>query len=256
MQNLSWYWNRVRSMNSSEIAWRIQGLLRDQLDAIRFPLGLEPKLTRYPEQTEFQPGFQCSPLQLENWRSSTTAPTSQWLARLTAKADQILENRLSYFDLREVNHGDPVNWHRDFSARKNAPVKLSLRTDYRDFATNGECKYAMKVAKLLRSWIDANPFAYGMHWKSPLELGIRLINWVWAIDLIRSEDVIDDDLFGTREKSNPLSSSFSRAPGTSCCIQVRIPASTKKVIRMPNSSAKSRSMFVGSNRHFSIDPLR
>jgi hypothetical protein len=131
-----------------------------------------------------------------------------------------LDHRLSYFELEDKFHEEPWNWHRDFSAGKNCPVRLSILTDYRDFSTYGDCKlvwepnrhhqlvvlarayvvtgdvkYSSKVADLIRSWIDANPFGYGMNWKSPLELAVRLINWIWAIDLIRDSNAIDDDLW-------------------------------------------------------------
>ena len=33
-----------------------------------------------------------------------------------------------------------------------------------------------------------------MNWRSPLELGVRLINWVWALDLIRESGVITGTL--------------------------------------------------------------
>src|SRR5439155_27165423 len=36
----------------------------------------------------------------------------------------------------------------------------------------------------LESWMEQCPFGYGMQWRSPLELAIRLINWVWALELI------------------------------------------------------------------------
>jgi hypothetical protein len=65
----------------------------------------------------------------------------------------------------------------------------------RAFVAADDIKYANKIAELLRSWIDANPFGYGMNWKSPLELGVRLINWVWAIDLVRGAGVFDDVLW-------------------------------------------------------------
>jgi hypothetical protein len=87
--------------------------------------------------------------------------------------------------------------------------------DYRDFATNGDCKhvwepnrhhhfvvlarayavtrearYADTLLQLMASWIDDNPYAYGMNWKSPLELGVRMINWVFALELIRDSGLL------------------------------------------------------------------
>jgi len=45
--------------------------------------------------------------------------------------------------------------------------------------------------------MDANPYGYGMNWCNPLELGVRLINWVWAIDLI-SDSQLFQGTFKTR----------------------------------------------------------
>jgi len=209
-------------MDGPEVVWRIKSVLRDRVDSVRISLGLIPTLK--PQQivpkAEFEPGFACSPVTSSNWQEPLSAEQRAWRDRLVKKASLILENRLTYFDLHAVHHGDPMNWHRDFSAEIDAPIIQSVHTDYRDFKKFGDCKlvwepnrhhqlvvlarayvatnerkYAQKAAVLLRSWIDSNPFGYGMNWKSPLELGVRLINWVWVIDLIRSSDVLDNELW-------------------------------------------------------------
>jgi hypothetical protein len=215
-------------MSPAEIAWRLRSLLRDQSDIVRVPLGLIPRLPDRTQSTvsEFEPGFSCSPVTHDNWSDSDSQVPRDWLNQLVRKADNLLENRLSYFDLNSVDHGDPFDWHRDHSADVDSPVRLSVLTDYRDFATYGDCKlvwepnrhhqlvvlarawiatrneeYAEKVAQLLRSWIDANPFGYGMNWKSPLELGVRVINWVWAIDLLRDSNAFDEGLWRDIQKT-------------------------------------------------------
>lgn len=209
-------------MDTREIAWRIRSVLRDQVDIARIPLGLIPRI---PAQQlaafdAFEPGFRCSPVTRNNWQANERRFSQRWLDSLVARANEISENRLSYFDLDAVDHGNPFNWHRDHSAGVDCPIRLSVLTDYRDFKTNGDCKlvwepnrhhqllvlarayvatgnpgYASKIAELLRSWIDDNPFGYGMNWKSPLEIGVRLINWVWTIDLIRGSGALDDRLW-------------------------------------------------------------
>jgi len=209
-------------MDGPEVAWRVKSLLRDQVDSVRIAVTLIPTLK--PEQivskANFEPGFKCSPVTFNDWQNPLSDTHRAWRDRLVKKANQILENRLTYFDLYAVHHGDPINWHRDFSAGVDAPIIQSTYIDYRDVSKFGDCKlvwepnrhhqlvvlarayvatnerkYALKVAELLRSWIDCNPFGYGMNWKSPLELGVRLINWVWAIDLIWSSEVFDDELW-------------------------------------------------------------
>ena len=219
MQSPSWYFNRLMSMDVAEMRWRAGALLRDQYDLLRIPLGWLPRLAqdRQSAPAGFVPGFRCSPVKRADWQALDPALAGSWTPRLLGKADSALANRLSYFDLTEQHHGEPFNWHRDFSAGKSSPVLHVTRTNYRDFSRFGDCKlvwepnrhhqlvvlarawratgdlrYAEKVRDLLLSWIEANPFGFGMNWKSPLELAVRLINWVWALDLTRDADVFGE----------------------------------------------------------------
>jgi hypothetical protein len=45
-------------------------------------------------------------------------------------------------------------------------------------------KFAERAAEQLRSWWAANPFLMGVHWSSGIEIGIRLISWVWIRRLL------------------------------------------------------------------------
>ncbi len=220
MQSPGWYLRRIRSMSLAELVWRVRSLIRDQVDLPRFAAGLYPKLPArdYACASTHDPGFQCFPPEYRPAIDRHFSENPSHLSRLVEAANLILKNRLSYFNLEKIDHGDPFNWHKDHSAGIQSPVRPVLFTDYRDFETFGDCKlvwepnrhhqfvvlarayvatgrieYAQKVAELMVSWIQQNPFGYGMNWKSPLELGVRIINWVWALDLIRDADVFDQD---------------------------------------------------------------
>ena len=52
------------------------------------------------------------------------------------------------------------------------------------YALTGDEQYADRVAEHLRSWWAANPPLRGVHWVSGIELGIRLISWVWVRRLL------------------------------------------------------------------------
>ena len=220
MQSLDWYVNRLRSMGPGEILWRVRGLVAAQVDLVRIPAGLVPKLEISGELARgaFSPGFACSPAIPIAGEVAPGARLPDWDEKLLGTADRILEDKLSFFDLEDQFLGDPVDWHRDWSSGKAIDtLKLSHLVDYRVFESAGDCKlvwepnrhhqlvvlarayrvtgdrqYARKVVDVLMDWLEQNPFGYGMNWKSGLELGVRLINWVWAIDLIRDADVFED----------------------------------------------------------------
>jgi uncharacterized heparinase superfamily protein len=62
----------------------------------------------------------------------------------------------------------------------------------RAYRLSGDIQFANAVVEQLDSWLKQNPYGVGMNWRSGLELGIRLINWVWAVDLIEDSGVIDN----------------------------------------------------------------
>jgi hypothetical protein len=51
------------------------------------------------------------------------------------------------------------------------------------YALDGERRYLERLGQLLGSWLEACPYAKGANWSSPVEHGIRLINWsiIWGL---------------------------------------------------------------------------
>lgn len=214
MQSVTWYISRLRSMDGREIAWRIRRAADDYFDVVRGLTGTFPsvKADQLVGLGSFKPGFSCRPA------ITDCSYLDKWRDRLVSHADQVLEDRLSFFDLEDYHVGSPPDWHKDHASGRRGPARPCVFVDYRDFDTYGDCKlvwepnrhhqlvvlsrayavtgraeYAEKVVALLGDWLEANPFGFGMNWKSPLEIGIRLINWVWAIDLIRDSGVLTDE---------------------------------------------------------------
>jgi Heparinase II/III-like protein/Heparinase II/III N-terminus len=220
MQTLSWYYWRLKSMSAGEIAWRLQGVAAGFVDKARFALNHWPAEARTAAKlTGAKPPFRVCDLAPGELAARGTAQEKQWLERLLRQADEIAAHRLSFFDLKSRHLGDPIDWHRDHSANVASPRGFSPSIDYRDFNVAGDCKlvwepsrhhhlvilarayrasgerrYAEAVAEQLDSWLKDNPFPTGMNWRSGLELGVRLVNWVWALDLIRESGVISGEL--------------------------------------------------------------
>lgn len=212
MQTLNWYYNRLKAMSPGEIAWRVQSSIRDRTDRLlvgRRQRPRDPEVIFNGDGGDRKPGFHVGDFAIKDKRSDS----------LIARAEKIIENRLTFFDLENAHLGDPVIWNRDHKRGQDTPLVFSPSLDYRDIKEAGDCKYvwepnrhhqfvvlarayrisgdirfAQAIAEQLDSWLEQNPYGLGMNWRSGLELGIRLINWVWALDLIEVSNVLDEKL--------------------------------------------------------------
>lgn len=204
-------------MTPDEIAWRLRSAVRDRGD--RLLLAARQKAVPHAaigDGNGEAVAFRLTDVPPCAWATKTSNHREEaWRERLLDRADRIADHRLSFFDLKDHHLGTPIDWNRDHKSGTAAPMRFGPSIDYRDFAVTGDCKfvwepnrhhhlvvlarayrasgerrYAEAVARQLESWIDACPYGIGMNWRSPLELGVRLINWVWALDLIRESDLV------------------------------------------------------------------
>lgn len=223
MQSVGWYARRLLSMSPDEIAWRVRASVRDAIDRPRLALGLHPRPARAALEGpgSFAPGFRVCDVPVGEWARSAAADERQWCRQLAERAEPLAKHRLTFFDLVDADLGDPIDWNRDHAAGVAAPMRYAPLIDYRDVRVTGDCKlvwepnrhhhlvvlarayratgerrYAEAVLEQLASWWDQNPFGYGMNWRSPLEMGVRLVNWVWATDLIRESGLLTGPILG------------------------------------------------------------
>jgi hypothetical protein len=56
------------------------------------------------------------------------------------------------------------------------------------YAVTGDSRFADRLAELIDSWIEACPYPLGPNWSSPVEHGIRLINWSLVWHLLGGKD--------------------------------------------------------------------
>ncbi|MGW1867704.1 alginate lyase family protein [Streptomyces mauvecolor] len=128
--------------------------------------------------------------------------------RLVAEADRLMYGRAEYFGVVRDDLADP-DWSSDPKTGRRAPAGYAFDVPYRSedavgdikqiwelsrhqyltvlaaaYAVTGDERYAERVAEHLRSWWEANPPLRGVHWTSGIELGIRLLSWVWIRRLL------------------------------------------------------------------------
>jgi hypothetical protein len=214
MQSLGWYVNRLRTMSPAEVRWRVRSSIRDGVDRIRVASGRYPTLRNAmpPAGTQGAPAFRLTDVPVGLTRD---AVSREAVEKLTARANDLAAHRLSFFGLDRKHLGDPIHWNREHESDRPTPTRFAATIDYRDYRVTGDAKvawepnrhqhfvvlgrayratgdprYATAIIEQLTSWLDQCPYGTGMHWRSPLELGIRVINWMWAFDFIHESGLL------------------------------------------------------------------
>ncbi|MEV7319708.1 alginate lyase family protein [Streptomyces sp. NPDC093970] len=188
-----WYLRRLSRMGPAEIAGRVGDTVRRR----RWRSGLpdRPAVTGARFTAVLPAG-------------TVAAVPPDAAKRLVAEADRLMFGHAEYFGVVRDDLVDP-DWWYDPKTGRRAPGGYSFDVPYRDeeaagdikqiwelsrhhhltvlaaaYAVSGNERYAERVAEHLRSWWTANPPLRGVHWVSGIELGIRLLSWVWIRRLL------------------------------------------------------------------------
>jgi hypothetical protein len=207
-------------MSLDELVWRLGGAARASADWVTLKAGLRLVRPASPRCCR-NVGFPVVDADSAEFRRIYAGAPSAWRDKLLRGAERLASHRLDIFDI-VVKWQNEISWHSDYANHKRAPERFATLVDYREFDVVGDCKlvwevnrhhhwvvlarayyvsgdvrFAEEVIAQYKSWRGQNRFYFGMNWCSPLELGVRLINWVWAFDMIRDVDgfeAIRDDV--------------------------------------------------------------
>jgi Heparinase II/III-like protein/Heparinase II/III N-terminus len=211
---LQWYARRLERMSPSEVVWRVEDRLRQEAWARRqFGPPTAPALSNgsgpfRPAQREARaPATQrATPRPSAGDLSALPAAARQ---RLLSAAEKILEGRWEFFGHVRHDMADP-DWSLDPVSGGSYPSdRTTFRIDYRSeddqrrvkqvwelsrhhhltvlacaWRLTGDERYATLVDGQLRAWWRKNPVLTGINWSSGIELGIRMISWVWVRRLL------------------------------------------------------------------------
>ena len=133
-------------------------------------------------------------------------------AKISVEAANALVNH--EFDVFGIAYkvGTTINFHKDPKTGKVWPLRFWGDIDYRRADAIGGIKFAWELNRLhhlprlgltyaltgnrvyfdeiftqLQDWLDYNPYPQGINWISGIELGIRIVNLVYALKLVGVE---------------------------------------------------------------------
>jgi len=187
--NARWYLSRLASMQPAEIVWRARSAA-------------------------------MLPLDWAQWKNRPAVPAPRWAplnpALYPVKLHQsgMMMDRIHIFDL-EFPVGFEFDWHRDYRYGRQVERSFAGTLNIRDTAVVSDIKYvwepsrfqhlsalafaadaeehASYIVRSIDSWITANPYLYGVHWTSSLELAERVISWALLYPRIADHVACDEE---------------------------------------------------------------
>lgn len=191
---IGWLLRRLSRISVAEVPYRVHGVLRAAaqargwFDARRVP----------PAAVDARWGAA--------WVTAPAGNANR--EEILQAAESLIKQGIPIFDtVVDLNGGQPA-WNRDPKTGIDIPLSFGLDIDFRHlgegvdikymwelnrhvwlvpiaqaWCVSGDQKYLTLLGRLIDGWIKACPYAQGANWSSPVEHGIRLINWsiVWHL---------------------------------------------------------------------------
>ena len=136
-------------------------------------------------------------------------PLQDAAQRIKAEADAALQHQIDLLGSGPVALGETIDWHRDFKAgyrwepRFYQAVEVTRLHDSSDAKVPWELSRSHHLVALARavglfqdsryleelgaqwqSWLVDNPPGVGINWANTMEVGIRAVNWLWALSAL------------------------------------------------------------------------
>ena len=191
-----WLVNRLRCMSVAEIGYRVR-----QAASRRMTRGAARRAAPAPlpraRSFDVQGAPALDPIQID---------------ALLAEADRVCAGHVVLFADRSFDVGVPTVWNRDPDSGITGPAvfagdiaidnhelvgdikhvwelnrHLHLVRLAQAWSVSGEVRWLHALEQQLRSWLDQCPPLLGPNWTSPLEMGIRLVNWALLWQLVGGE---------------------------------------------------------------------
>lgn len=138
------------------------------------------------------------------------------IASARNEAESILSHRITLFD-RLHDLGGEIDWHRDPYSGVRWPLEHFARTPLvitpgadvravwelnrlqhlvtlgRAYALTGDEPFTKEFLVQLASWNEQNPPRFGANWKVAMEVAIRAVNIITALEMFRGSPEVDDE---------------------------------------------------------------
>lgn len=210
---LRWYAHRARVMPAGEWVHRARQSATIVAERLRGP----GAPATFPPAPDGWPRHAAAPALVTDAEVEAVRalPGAVDLAR--ERAERILAGRVRCFGYPEADVGSDPDWSYDPLAGRRWPDEHWSRVNHRELGLDpkwiweparhqgvvalarawrltGDDRFADGAVRHIRGWIAQCPPGRGIHWRSGLELGIRLISWAFALEFLRGAAALTTDV--------------------------------------------------------------
>jgi hypothetical protein len=207
--------SRFQSMGRDEFLFRSRQEFSKRWDTLLYRAGIDPA----PDLGKLsKPGtgrFFFAAEDVEGLVELLRQRLPSQAAQIVSQAEKICNHLFDLLGYKDLDFGDPIDWHLDAVHGKRAPRKPFYKVRYLDFQEvgdskitwelnrhqhlvtlakafrlTGERKYADEIFQQWKHWHAENPYPIGINWASSLEVGFRSISWSWVVHLLKSSSVL------------------------------------------------------------------
>ena len=177
MGKLQWYMNRLRAMNLREVVWRVDQKRIQKSEAKRFgKQKYSVGSVLYPVYEHLKFDADGVGLNYDNHRFDINTNIHLLKGTDYEKWPDIFSYSLDYKQRDDL--GDArTNWEKN----RHFDWALIAKAYY----VTKEEKYFLALKDTVNSWMQKNPFLYGISWTSAMEFAIRSINWIIALAFVQ-----------------------------------------------------------------------
>jgi hypothetical protein len=149
--------------------------------------------------------FFLSPGDRAEWADGFIREYGRVRDRIVEEADRSIRHEFDLLGSGPVALGECIPWLTDFKTGKTWPLQYCRRIEYNEldrptdvkipwelsrcqhFARLGQAywltnddRYAHEFVAEVRSWIDANPYAWSVNWSCAMDVALRAVSWIWG----------------------------------------------------------------------------
>ncbi|MFH0786581.1 MAG: alginate lyase family protein [Pseudomonadota bacterium] len=232
----NWYFNRLQLMSFPEMGLRLYRRVRHRIWETLLPLvEKKKKFSGVKREEDISQGEWLTVL-VEKFPITLGQSFRERYARyfslgpVKEEAEKILSGRIPVFKKLVEYRDEGPDWHRDMVSQARWPKVYFTHLNHNEvryggvlnvwelnrhfhfydfgkaFSLTGDERYAQTLITHLESWIDQNPPGIGINWYSSLEIGVRLISWLWGLFFISDgqRSSADRSLILTPEKQTKI----------------------------------------------------